>query len=350
MALFKKSNPLVSVCIPVYGTEDLLLNCLNSVAHQNVPDQIKNFIEVVVVDDCSPSDTAKKIIKSFSKNCPFPINFIRHQKNKGLVEARRTALYEAKGKFIFNLDSDDSIPENAILSLYKIAVETDADIVHGKANVLLSNANTSSIDKDDDIVARFLKDREAEVNNVYDGQLLNLPEENKILDGYFSGNHMGYLWGKLFLRDTYIKAFEHIPPIENTMCEDIIQYIWLCYEAKKYVSVSDVVYNYSVNTGISSRSKISDLKRWEMVCSTASVFTALYEQFENPDIHFTEKQKDYIRQSCINHLKNNLAQWEQAATPEIKDEAYNLLCEYWGDDFVKRIQNEMKKLKESSNN
>lgn len=353
MSLFSKSKPIISVCIPVYGTEEILINCLNSISAQKIPDGVKDFIEIVVVDDCSPvrdsASSAKKIVKSFAKTCPFSVEFIQHEYNKGLVEARRTAVYASKGQFIFILDSDDTIHEDALKVLYEKAVSSGADIVHGKATVTLAQSNSLKISDNEEILKRYMADREQQVNKVYNGELLNLPEKNEILNGYLlEKNHMGYLWGKLYRREVYIRAFEHIPPIQNTMCEDLIQYVWLCYEAKKYVSVDNIVYNYSINTGLSSRSIISDLKRWEMVCSTASVFTALYTEFENPLIHFTEDQKDVIRKNCISHLRNNLEQLEQAVAPELKPEAYNMLCDYWGEDFVVRIKSEMEKAKQSS--
>ena len=38
-------------------------------------------------------------------------------------------------------------------------------------------------------------------------------------------------------------------------------------------------------------------------------------------------------------LKNNLLQYESVVAPEIQKEAYEMLCDYWGEDFVKKVEN-----------
>jgi len=323
------------------------MNCLESVGEQKVPEGCKDFLEIIVVDDCSPAEagiTAKAIVNQFKKKYKISVNLIQHESNKGLVEARRTAIYAAKGKYVFNLDSDDSLPSDALLKLYQKAESSGADIVHGKASVYFGDNYAKAIDSNPELMEKHRADREKQVNNVYDGELINsnldsTDGKNQILDGFLlESNHMGFLWGKLFLRETYLNAFNHIPPIECTMCEDMIQYIWICYESKKYAGIGDVVYNYSINTGISSRSVIDNLARWKMVCSTAGVFTALYQDFDNPDVHFSDEIKDTVRKSCLYHLKNNLLQWKQAVVPELKDEAYKMLCEYWGESFVEKVK------------
>jgi len=309
MSLFHKTYK-ISVCIPVYGTEKVLSKCLESVEMQTFIKNYPDSLEIIVVDDYSPENSAKTIVKQFSRESKLPANFIRHDYNKGLVEVRRTAVYAAKGKYIFILDSDDTLPPEALEKLYEKAEDSGADIVQGKASV----------------------------GDVYEGELYNHPDKNEILDGFLlQNNHAGFLWGKLFLRETYLNALNHIPPLECTMAEDFIQYIWLCYEAKKYAGISEVVYNYSTSTGISSHSVIDNLERWEKVCSVAGVFTSLYQDFENPEISFTEEEKDSIRKKCIYYVHNNLKQWEKVVAPDVKAEAYQMLCDYWGEALVRKI-------------
>ena len=101
--------PAISVCIPVYATERSLLDCLHSVAAQQGLEAAG--LEIIVVDDASPATdpelgSSAQIVSQFQQESPWPVVFLRHEENRGLVEARRTAVQAATGEFIFCLDSD----------------------------------------------------------------------------------------------------------------------------------------------------------------------------------------------------------------------------------------------------
>ena len=95
-------EPLLSVIIPVYGTEKLVPRCLDSILKSSY----KN-IEIVVVDDKSPGNIAEII--SFYEDIYPNIKFIRHQENKGLYGARISGVEAASGDYIAFLDSDDRV-------------------------------------------------------------------------------------------------------------------------------------------------------------------------------------------------------------------------------------------------
>ena len=140
--MFKSANvnPLITVCIPVYETERFLLQCLESVYKQDFAS-----FEILLVSDASPGRDqkgrkAKKLIKIAEKECkqyrkakqlpPVKFRFIEHKENRGILEVRRTMYFEAKGRYVASLDSDDEFTENALSSMYDAAGNNDADIVH----------------------------------------------------------------------------------------------------------------------------------------------------------------------------------------------------------------------------
>lgn len=340
--MFSKKEPLISVCIPVFHTEEYLENCLNSILLQD----IKN-LEVIIVNDGSKEKTSNKrdcktIVKDFKKKSTFSVKYIEHEKNKGLVEARRSAIYEAKGKYIFILDSDDSLVPNGLKILLNTAEEFDADIVQAKANTVAVQSNLEKIDDQED----FEKIREKifhTVNKVYEGCI----KEREILDYWLiEQKYTAFLWGKLIKREVYLNAFEHIPPIFCTYSEETIQYLFIAYFSHLYVGINDVVYNYSINTGITSRTVIKDIKRWEQVCTTASVFTAIFNELENmPKDSFSLKEIEALKKVCCTMLMNNIYQLENTVVPEIKEQAYLLLCDYWGESFVNKMKIEFNKNK-----
>jgi len=325
--MFFSKKPLVSVCIPVFETEKYLERCLESVLMQNF-----TGIEIVIVDDGSSENSACKILKDVKKKSKIPLTFIKHEKNKGLLETRRSAVYEAKGDYILILDSDDTLKENAVKALYEKALESDADIVHGKAAAVFSETVLNEIDskRSDGFKEKILK----KINNVFEGEL----KESEILEGFLvNRNHQGFLWGKLFKKETYLEALSKIPPIYCTMAEDIIQYFWIASLSKKYAGIQNVVYNYSMNTGISSRTKITSLERWEKVCSTASVFTAIFSSIDENEIKLTECQTEALKAMCRSYVRNNLEQLKVAVIPELQNEAKQMLCDFWGKEMVEKM-------------
>ena len=178
--------------------------------------------------------------------------------------------------------------------------------------------------------------KEKVVNHVFDGILQN----NQIFDGFLlSHNHCGFLWAKLIKREIYIEALSKIPPINCTMNEDFLQYFFISYFAKKYIGFDEKIYNYSLSSGISSRTKITDLEKWEKICSSSSIFVFLLDEIqnENPQ-NYSLLHSDAVKIECIKGLKNNLLQYKSVVSPEIQKEAYEMLCDYWGEDFVKQLE------------
>lgn len=39
----------------------------------------------------------------------------------------------------------------------------------------------------------------------------------------------------------------------------------------------------------------------------------------------------------ITYLKGNLIRLKESVIPELQPAAYQLLCEYWGEDFVQKV-------------
>lgn len=119
-------NPLVSVIIPVYKVEKFIRRCILSVVNQTY-----HNIECLVIDDCSPDNSIKVVkdmIKEFSQN---DIKIVTQPKNMGLSMARNAGIDEAKGKFMYFLDSDDEIVPNAIKNLVELAEKTNAELTLG---------------------------------------------------------------------------------------------------------------------------------------------------------------------------------------------------------------------------
>ena len=118
-------KPLVTIGIPVYNVELFIEKCLYSVFNQTYPN-----IEILTIDDCG-NDKSMDIVYSLQKKYPkgYQIRVVKHNFNKGLGEARNTAIENAKGKYIFFLDSDDFIEPETIELMVDEAEKHQTDAV-----------------------------------------------------------------------------------------------------------------------------------------------------------------------------------------------------------------------------
>lgn len=118
----------ISVIIPIYNVKDYVLDCLHSVANQTK----KNGVECILVDDRGTDNSmeiADKFVSSYNGMIDFRI--YHHDKNKGLSAARNSGIREAKGKYLYFLDSDDTIYPNCLNIMFDSAEKYDADLVQG---------------------------------------------------------------------------------------------------------------------------------------------------------------------------------------------------------------------------
>ena len=90
--------PKVSVIIPTYGGAEYLGDAIQSVLDQTYTD-----FELIVVNDASPDHT-DEVVGQF--NDP-RLKYIRHEKNRGVANARKTGISQSSGELIAHLDQDD---------------------------------------------------------------------------------------------------------------------------------------------------------------------------------------------------------------------------------------------------
>lgn len=119
---------MVSIVIPVYNVSAYIERCIRSVIAQSY-----NNIECIIVDDCTPDDSIEKCERIIA-NYKGPIRFIilHHGKNRGLSAARNTGIDAATSEYLFFLDSDDEIANDAIeLLLKEVNFNPTVEIVVG---------------------------------------------------------------------------------------------------------------------------------------------------------------------------------------------------------------------------
>jgi hypothetical protein len=102
-------EPVVSVIVPIYGKLDYTLRCLRSIAMHRpaVP------FEVIVVDDCSPDDSAEVLAGVQG------IRLERNAKNLGFIRSCNRGAALAKGTHVLFLNNDTEVHPNWLDELYR---------------------------------------------------------------------------------------------------------------------------------------------------------------------------------------------------------------------------------------
>lgn len=112
----------VSVIVPVYNSEKYLKKCMDSLVNQTLKD-----IQIIVINDGS-QDNSKDILDMYLKKYSKKLKVIS-TKNNGIGMARNLGLKHAKGDYVFFVDSDDYIAQDALEIMYNTAINKNSDLV-----------------------------------------------------------------------------------------------------------------------------------------------------------------------------------------------------------------------------
>ena len=203
--------PLVSIIIPVYGTEAYVQRCLDTVLSEDLTD-----VEVLVVFDGPPDEGDSLKASLEAQN----VRWVEHPENLGLFEARKTGAKAATGTHIWHVDSDDVIRSGAVSSIKKAINEHGCDIL--EFNALRSVNGRTQI-----VYTKGGRTATGRVDDLLDGQ------------GFF------FIWTKCYRRAFYL---QHLMPVEMplklTVGEDVLANLILLEAAQSYQFINQKIYTY----------------------------------------------------------------------------------------------------------
>ena len=225
----------ISVIIPVYNTEKFIAQCIESVQKQTLQD-----FEIIIVDDKTP-DGSMEIVKSYA-NQDHRIRIIHHEINRGLMVARRTGYKAAQGDYIMFLDSDDSLPADALESLYRRMKSSDVDIVM---------AGYNQVDESGNFNRQFLP--------VCQGIFPSNEILRKLMRRELTHNLAFCLFRKTLFDGKFI-TYEN-----QTNGEDLILFYQLVVKARRIDVCQHAVYNYTFNPVSSTKSPLTTRKIQQLV-------------------------------------------------------------------------------------
>ncbi len=257
----------VTIIVPIYNVEKYIERCAVSLFEQDFDE-----IEYIFVNDCTPDNSVgilEKIIEKYPNRKPH-IKIIHHEENKGLGNARRTGLKEAKGEYIIHIDSDDWVELDIISSLYNKAKVTDADIVTCDYSVNFQNEEVYK-------KQNYTENVEQDVWNLWIGIL------------------RPYLCNKLVKRDLYINNAIY-PPTEISIAEDYWLSVRLFSMVKKIAYVPKALCHYWLENPNSLthnfNTKSFDDIRWCITSTTDFLHQkGLYKKYKEA---FNTKKLSYL--------------------------------------------------------
>lgn len=115
-----QQNNILTVLICCCNAGELLKECLDSLAHQNISDL---FYKVLFVNDAS-TDNSLEIAKMYSKNSK-NFTILNNTTNEGLVRCCNRAIEKIRTPYFIRLDADDWLSPDAVENVLKELVPSE---------------------------------------------------------------------------------------------------------------------------------------------------------------------------------------------------------------------------------
>lgn len=239
-------NKMVSVILPVFNAERFLPQCLDSILRQTYQEW-----ELIAVDDGS-KDRSLEILKSYEKRDD-RIHIIS-KKNEGVSIARNVALSQVCGEYIYFVDSDDIVMQDALSILIRTLESNNATFV--KSDFLPINEHGKQL---------FINKKQG-IRRRYEGKIIDSEMfYSKILMDEF------FLWTCLFHRDIIEKNKIRFIPHCRLM-EDAAFIVEYLLHSSRNVYKDACVYGYRKYEGTASevnKDYSGDLEMIQQSLSTA---------------------------------------------------------------------------------
>ena len=134
-------NPTVSVNICVYQPGHLLQQALNCMLSQDTGGHFS--FEILIIDD-EPSPATESVVTDIARSAPVPVRYIASQ-GKGISHARNVGIEHSGGTYVAWFDQDQTTERTWLAELLRTALTTGADWVDGPRDLLLNEAELSTL-------------------------------------------------------------------------------------------------------------------------------------------------------------------------------------------------------------
>lgn len=223
---------MISIIVPVYRTERYLNECVESILNQSHKD-----FELLLIDDGSP-DNCPAMCDLWAKKD----NRIRvfHKINGGVSSARNIGIKEAKGEYLAFVDSDDTLPAEALKLLLDSLKQNNVDLSIGS---FLFQYNDKYLSHKSRLQAGKYKFHEILSDFIDDGTL----------SGFLLGSVCGGLYKKSILNKNDLHFVDGLKNNED----GLFNFEYALLSSSLYV-LDSVVYNYRQYESVSKPVRMNE--------------------------------------------------------------------------------------------
>ena len=306
-----KENKKLSIIVPVYNAEKYMEKCLDRLLEQSY----KN-IEIIIVNDCSQGNC--EYIAEKYKKIDDRVKYIKHEKNKGLFQARITGSSIATGDYIAFLDSDDYVSIDYYRTLINNIQENDSDIAMG--NMVLE-----------------YDDGRREIYNLFDTKHLNLAGED-CLEQYFEQEGLSFdwhiIWNKIYKMEIWKKALKHYKNITThlLMTEDFAFSTVLFYYARRLTKVSNDCVFYCKHETTSTSIKDLTFKKFNKNISDITTSFNFVENFLKEVNSYDKYKMKFNKWKCLYANQQKFYVESSGMNKEEKQKAMEMIKSFYPTD------------------
>ena len=239
----------ITIGIPIYNKEKYIALTLETALAQTY-----QSIEFLVLDDRG-TDGSMDIVREYQQTHPRgkDIRIVSQPHNMGIGEARNRIMEEARGKYLFFLDADDTITSDTIEILVNAAKEYDAQVVM---------ASYDKIDYVDDTIKK----------NRYQLPSMVFQEENAF--AIYAFHKYGALQANIWnvLMDLSLIRESGIRFVDTDFWEDMVFKYELVQYVTRAVLLPAVTYHYRcLENSLSNRQNGNEISKERIYRNVATV-------------------------------------------------------------------------------
>ena len=219
----------VSIIVPVYNVEKYLKRCVDSLIRQSLAE-----IEILLIDDGS-TDRSGKICDEYLEKYPEIIR-VFHNTNHGLLWTRRFGFKQVQGDYVINCDSDDLLENEALERLNSVVKK------YKYPDIVIYNHN--SYDGKNKTIA---------FKDIFTTGQDCVVEKEAVLKEYLSRHSIVSVCGKMVKRTCIDVNRDYANFGRISTGEDTLQSIEFFSNAKTFVYLNQVIYDYRCGSGMTGK-------------------------------------------------------------------------------------------------